>query len=399
MSVLTPNMSLIQSSIGVDTGLSWEQNLNASLNVLDGHTHAPGSGLQITPSAININASLAFNQNALLIAAYLNMAAQGGSVPTPIDLSVYVVGNELFYKDGVGNAVQLTAAGSVNATSSGISSGTATASFVSSVLVVTQSVGVGAAIDAASYILRYNGSYPSPSGNAIVLSAPAALSGSYQITFPAAVPGASNALYTMSIAGVISYTNVDNSTLTITGSVMQVPTHGITATQIADNTITATQIANNTITGTQVANASLGNDQLNILIQHKSASSGTQLFTTSGAITNLSVPITVLGGPVIIMLQPDGTGNAKLVTAPQSSNDQPKGGQLIIKRDSTVIGGISLPVNPNGTNSDTVNGNGAFTILDHVASAGAHTYSAEIVLSGVTNNATIINMQLVVYEI
>ena len=44
MSVLTPQMNLIQSTVNVDSGLTWELNLNASLSIIDGHNHTPGSG-------------------------------------------------------------------------------------------------------------------------------------------------------------------------------------------------------------------------------------------------------------------------------------------------------------------------------------------------------------------
>ena len=53
-------MNLPISTIGVDSGLSWEYNLNSALTILDAHNHTPGYGNQIPVSGLNINANLPF---------------------------------------------------------------------------------------------------------------------------------------------------------------------------------------------------------------------------------------------------------------------------------------------------------------------------------------------------
>ncbi len=216
---LTPNMNLLVPVVGEELAPTWAQDLNISLGTIDGHTHAPGSGVQITPSGLNINASLPFNSNSATGLAFVNFVSQGGGVPTPTNGSVYRSGVDLFYKDGGGTAIQLTAGGVVNATSS--------------------------AIDAASYILRYNGSYPSPAGNAIVLAAPSSLSGVYQFTLPAAPP-ASTLPLVMGTTGILSTSQITGAQISATA--------GITGSQLANGTISFNQINNSAISPTGALN-------------------------------------------------------------------------------------------------------------------------------------------------
>src|SRR5665213_2922311 len=129
MSVLSPNMGLLISTVGTDSGLLWEQNLNASELILDGHNHTPGFGVQIPPAGLNINSSLSFqNQQAINLQAAV--FTPQNSVTTTF--SAYFSGVDFYVTDGSGNVIQMTTGGSVNATTSGISSGSATASFVTS---------------------------------------------------------------------------------------------------------------------------------------------------------------------------------------------------------------------------------------------------------------------------
>ena len=54
----TPNMNLPESIVNVDSGLTWEQNLNKSLTIIDGHNHTTGYGVPIPPAGLNINSDL-----------------------------------------------------------------------------------------------------------------------------------------------------------------------------------------------------------------------------------------------------------------------------------------------------------------------------------------------------
>lgn len=228
MSVLTPNMNLIESTVGVDNGIKWEQNLNASLTILDGHDHSPGYGVPINPNGLNINSDLSFLSNN---ATNLRSArfSQQSAVITASDLNcIYVLADgNLYYNDGVGNPpIQITLGGAVNATSSGISSGTASAAFSGGVLQVYANASntTPADILCASVLIGDN----TPSSNFVKLSAPAALAADYTLTFPAALP-ASQKIVTMSAAGNIAAAyDVDNVTLEVDSNLIQVKDGGVT---------------------------------------------------------------------------------------------------------------------------------------------------------------------------
>lgn len=264
----SPNMNLPVPVVGVDPGPDYANNIDTCFTLLDQHNHSSGSGVPINPTGININASLPFNSNAATFLGYLGFAPQGSGVATPVNYSLYVqpssvsAHGDLYYQDGNGETVQITLGGLINATSSGISSGTASASFISSVLVVTQATSVAAPIDAASYILRYNGSYPSPSGNAIVLAAPSSLSGTYQFTLPPATPGLTNALITSDTSGVIGYTNADSSTLAISGGAIFVRDGGIINSKIGVGAVAQTNMAANSVGTAQIINSNITSNKI-----------------------------------------------------------------------------------------------------------------------------------------
>jgi len=116
-SYLTPEMSLTVPVPGSEPGPNWAYDLNSSLTVIDTHTHSAGSGVQITPSGININTDLTFNSlnNAISLRS-VRFTAQGSPLSQVYDLGcLYVSGIDLYYNDENGNQIRLTNAGAVNA--------------------------------------------------------------------------------------------------------------------------------------------------------------------------------------------------------------------------------------------------------------------------------------------
>jgi microcystin-dependent protein len=197
MAVLTPNMGLLQPTIAVDTGLTWEQDVNANSMVLDGHNHSPGNGVQIPPSGLNINGPLTF-QNQQAIALQAAVFTEQASLSTINALFVGTDGN-LYFNDGASDpSIQITSGGRVNATSSGISSGTATASFVSSVLVVNAATNTPANIQAGSILIGNNIS----ASNFVTLSAVDPLPSNYSLVLPE-IPAATSFL-TLDTSGNIT---------------------------------------------------------------------------------------------------------------------------------------------------------------------------------------------------
>lgn len=214
-------MNLIGITIGTDTGLQIETNINTNTNTLDGHNHSPGSGTQITPAGMAIISDLPFGNNNATTLRSVRFVPQGAPLSTGADLGcLYESGVDLYYNDGSGNQVQITSGGAVNATSSGISSGSATASFVSSVLVVNAAASTPANIQCGSILLGNNVA----SSNFITVGPPSALSASYTFTLPAAasvgmlnMDGSGNVTSVDPSSGTISY-NTSTKLLSFNGS-------------------------------------------------------------------------------------------------------------------------------------------------------------------------------------
>lgn len=237
MSTISPNMGLTISTINVDSGLTWEENLNSSLTLIDQHSHAPGYGVPITPTGLNINSDLSFSNNSGIDLKSIVFTPQlsFGTIN-----SVYSIGADLYYNDGNSNVIQLTSGGTVNATSSGISSGSATASFVSSVLVVNAAANTPANIQGGSLLLGNNVA----ASKFLTLSPPSSMAANYSITLPS-LPAQTNIMTLDTSGNIAGVTNVDNSTIEISANNLQVKDLGITAAKIANATITGTQVSSN----------------------------------------------------------------------------------------------------------------------------------------------------------
>jgi hypothetical protein len=184
--ILSPNMNLPVPEVGIESGPAWASDINSCLGILDQHSHTSGQGVLITPAALNINTDLPINGNNLTLVNTVRFNNLSASLPgTSPNLGViYEAGNDLYYNDGVGNTVQITKSGTVNATSSGISSGTATASFAGAVLVVDSNVNTPGNIQAGSILIGNN-----VSGSSFAqLQAPSALAANYSLTLPPTNP-------------------------------------------------------------------------------------------------------------------------------------------------------------------------------------------------------------------
>jgi hypothetical protein len=281
MSVQTPNMLLIQPTIGVDSGLTWEQAANANSSIIDGHNHTSGYGVQIPPAGLNINSDLTFQDNNATNLRSVRFYPQASPIGAAADLGcLYESGVDLWYNDGSGNQIQLTAGGSVNATSSGISSGTATASFVSSVLVVNAATNTPANIQVGSVLLGNN----SAGSKFLTLAPPSSMAANYTLTLP-------------SVPGSTLFVTLDTSGNLGTASSIQ-------GTQIAAASLTGAQLASQTVAQGNLALRATGTT---VAAGGVATSSSCGSFTTTGTglttITNFSLTITTTGRPVVIGVQ------------------------------------------------------------------------------------------------
>ncbi len=419
---LSANMGLVIPTPTLSPGPNWAQDLNASLTFIDAHDHSAGKGVLVTPSGMNINGDLTFNtvNNAIglrSVRLYPQLVPITGSTP---DLGcIYVSGADLYYNDGNGNQVRITSSGSVAGsagTITGLPSGTAGAAYVAGTgtFVFTQSTSTAANMDVGSIVVRYPGSYPTPSGNYILLQAPSTLSTGYSITLPSR-PLANNTFMTMDTAGTIGTTVVvDASTIVIASNILKVPTDGITALEIAPLTITAAEIANSTITGGKLAAATIAGSnvaagtiaQSNLVVKATGSSvalgnvavgggSGANYTTTSSSFTsipNATLTIVTHGSPVIIKFfgASTSTGNQAFLSLAVTSGAVV--GTLALTRNGAVIQPTAF-----STSSGSVSWGSSIEMLDVV---GAGTYTYAITFNVVGNGSFVVsNYSMAIYEL
>lgn len=110
----TSFMNLVLPIPTQELGPLWAIELNAALTTVDSHDHTSGKGRKITTGAINIDNSLVMNSQNItqLNSAQFNSlsATLGGSLYAS---SAYVFNNDLWFTNGAGVPVQITAGGSV----------------------------------------------------------------------------------------------------------------------------------------------------------------------------------------------------------------------------------------------------------------------------------------------
>lgn len=319
---ITPNMNLPLPIPGQDPGPDYANQQNGAFTIIDAHDHTPGKGVPITPAAISINTDLSFGGNSATNMKSITFLPQA-SIPTPF--SVYFTGVDAYVTDGVGNVIQLTASGSVNATTSGISSGTASAAFSGGVLVVNSAPNTPANIQVGSVLLGNN----VVNSKFLTLSPPAAMAVNYTLTLPP-LPSVTSIMALDTSGNITAPYTVDNTTIEISANVIRVKAQGITAAQIANGTITTTQISSTAaIIGTQLSatanilgsqldpNAGIVPKQLTFSTAdngNQSSSSGTYTSNSTSAttVTNLTGVLlpaltTSTTRPIFITFSGDGT--------------------------------------------------------------------------------------------
>ncbi len=216
---ISPNMGLSVPSVGSDPSPDWANNLNASLSILDGHNHSAGSGVQITPNGLDINIDLAFQNNNATQLRSARFTSQMSPISGAQDLDcIYVSGVDLYYNDGNGNQIRITSGGSVNATSSGISSGTATAGFVAGTLVVDQAANTPGNIQAGSILIGDNVA----NSKFVTVSAPGSLASNYTITLPL-LPAQQSFMTLDQFGNEAAPWTVDGTTIVISSNQLHVP--------------------------------------------------------------------------------------------------------------------------------------------------------------------------------
>jgi hypothetical protein len=344
----SPNMTLPIPVVGVQSGPQYATDLNACLTLLDAHDHTPGSGVAITPAALDINANLTLQGNFLTNAAGVTLTAQGS---TPAVNTIYQSGLDLYFVDGDGNNVQITSNGAVAGTPGSIANllAPASAAYVSasSTFVWESNTGIAADMDFGSAKMRNL----SPNSTYALTLAPPTLSSNYTITLPP-LP-ASQKIMTIDASGTITAPYVvDNSTIAIESNVIKVPTSGITATQIAPDAVTTAKILNDAITVAKMG--------FTPQLKWTSYTSGSGTWTAPAEVN--TVFAVVVGG---------GGGGGSGVTEGGCGG----GAGVVIMRPLSVTPGTYYSYSVGGggagaTSAQVVGSNGTATVFSSISAAG-----------------------------
>lgn len=243
---MTPNMNLSLPGVGTEPGPDYASEVNSSLSTIDQHDHTSGNGVQVPSAGVNINTDLPFGGNNATQLRSARFSPQGSPLALGTDLGcLYESGVDLYYNDGNGNQIRLTASGSIAGATGSISGLVSPASAVynpgTATFIWQSNSNVAANMDMRSAILRNS----SVSSNKITLSAPSSLPSNYSLTLPSALPAAQHFMSLDNSGNIAADWVVDNSTLEISTNTVQVKDLGITAAKIANATITGTQIATN----------------------------------------------------------------------------------------------------------------------------------------------------------
>jgi hypothetical protein len=191
MSTTTPNMSLLVPDVGETTGPEWAEEINEDLSSIDEHDHSPGKGIKISPSGMNINVDLPFNDNNATELRSVRFESQDDPIEGVNDLTcAFVCTGDLYYTDSQGNVIRITQDGSVAGTAgsiTGLSSPAAvTYSSVTKTYSFTSDINKAAAIVGADLTLFKKGE----GDNSFTLKAPT-LASSYSWTVPTGAPSSS----------------------------------------------------------------------------------------------------------------------------------------------------------------------------------------------------------------
>jgi len=254
----SPNMNLTLPSVGVTIGSEWATELNNAFLTVDAHNHASGSGVQITPSGININADLPLVSNNLTQARSIRFTAQASPLALASDLAcIYASGVDLYYNDGNGNQVRMTQSGNVAGSTGSISglSSPASASYSAGTFIFQQAAATPATMDAGSVIIRNL----TASAYGATVKVPNALAADYNITLPS-LPASTTKILNMDTAGNMSASYVvDNSTIEISANTIQVKDAGITTAKILDSAVTTAKINAGAVTLPKLFSPTIGN--------------------------------------------------------------------------------------------------------------------------------------------
>lgn len=363
--VLSPNMGLPVPVASSEAGPQFAIDINNCMSTLDAHTHAAGSGVQITPAAININTALSLNNNSLTSVAGVVLQAQGS---TPANSTVYESGTDLYFVDGVGNNVRITQSGGIAGSPGSISNLTspASAAYVaaSKTFVWQSGSSIAANMDAASILMR---NITPNSTNALTLQPPASLAANYSLTLPA-LPGSTSFL-TLDTSGNISGSISTNA--------------GIIGSNIALATIAKTNIVpvNQSITG--------------------SSGNFTTASTSYTNVTNCASTLNNSGRLCYVGIVSDGSGGNSRIGVETTSTGTFANATLrfLDATNNIELGDCLIGIANSSTNSVQVLTVPPSFYQYFIPASAAPVIVLQVKTAGASSTALVINVKLIVYEL
>jgi len=382
----TPYMSLILPVPTLEPGPTWAEELVTAYETIDSHNHTSDQGVAVPSTGLNINADLYINNYNFINFRTSRYQDQGSSLSDPTDVGcVYIAGGDLYYNNDTGFPIQITAGNALNAASIGGIGGDYATSSASVYYTAAQTTFYF--IQASNQVaLLAGGAYSFYedllSGFATTVQASPSIAASYTLTLPTALP-ASQAVLSSNASGVMSFAVVDNSTLEISSSTLQIKDHGVTQVKKALMS-----------TGTTV-----GAGNLAISSDCGNFASNTTSYVD---VTNFELTITTTGRPVYISTIPLATSGANVgyFEIGGTNTTDTLNAYVKILRDGTKIAETLFSfTGPSGSFHFDVTYPPASVMFLDVVTAGTYTYKMQVYVPVSTTTITVNRCQMVVWEI
>lgn len=196
----TPNMGLVIPIAGMQLGPTYALNVNAALEKVDGHNHSSGSGRKVPTAGLNINAPLNFNAfwpYNLFQATFASNSAASSTPSSVSSVTTSGANGDLYWTDGMGNRIRLTAGGSPVGTPGSITGMNPPAAVVYNSgfgrFTFYSNLGTPQAASLAALAIAFSANGAGPQAT---LTGPASLSaGAYTLKLPAGLPGSEVPLF------------------------------------------------------------------------------------------------------------------------------------------------------------------------------------------------------------
>ena len=208
--MIEPIMNLDLPVVGETVSPDWANMFVSALLAVAEHDHTIGSGVKLTPDALNINSDLALNSNDLTTARSVRFISNVATLSEVTDLNcIFVYAGNFYYKNNSGQNVKLTEGGSINLSTVGTIGGDygqsgIDASAVYADLTKTFSWSRSSGVGANMAMSNVSIAYPSAGAAAVTLGAPAAAV-AHTITLPPAAPATNDSVMKFTTGGVATY--------------------------------------------------------------------------------------------------------------------------------------------------------------------------------------------------